>query len=451
MVHTAIANDSIYKYLQKTSGKCNGCAVGLVLGQPNAQKDYLIHLTKTPLQTHEDGETSNKKQKSPKSIDEINDVFVANHAKTATRTLSGGMYVIGIFVVSQSDVLAPFSAKVKTILSKINQHMEANKDLCGNPPTGTRLVINFNQLSQQVTAKCYDINTCIVKPAEVKFQENANVWKELEYILDLDSLFPIVDKDIELPLRKHMASILSCVRNNLEVTTFLYDGEFKDSSETVDTIGQKKKAALRSKSATTNNAVKENKVSQVSILLPNIRSTQETNSTEVHSCGGIMKSNGQLSGKLHLHPTTTIENAAKSVREDIIRSLSFRLEMHCDSLTDEEHNSTEDSNIIHEPPRRVLVTIEGTNEVLNDYLFPGEGTEDSALSIDEVLDAKIEENNIVELEGQADIKELMKSCESNMELPILLKHTNKCMYYMGAGFAIAVLAISLLVHFLFKK
>lgn len=449
MVHTAIANDSIYKYLQKTSGKCDGCAVGLVLGQPNAQKDYLIHLTKTPPQPPEDGEATTKKSKSPKSIDEINDVYVANHAKTATRTLSGGMYVIGIFVVSQGDVLAPFSAKVKTILSKINQHMETNKDLCGNPPTGTRIVINFNQLSQQVTAKCYDINTCIVKPAEVKFHENANVWKELEYVLDLDSLFPIVDADIELPLRKHMMSILSCVRNNLEITSFLYDGEFKDPSETVETIGQKKKA-LRSKSATTTNTVKENKVSQVSILLPSVCSTKDANSTEVYNCGGIMKLNGQLSGKLYLHPTTTIENAAKSVREDIIRSLSFRLEMHCDSLTEEEHNSVEDSSIIHEPPRRVLVTIEGSNEILNDYLFPGEGTEDAAASIGEVLDAKILENNIVELEGQADIKELIKSCESNMELPILMKHTNTCMYYMGAGVAIAVLAISLLVHFLFQ-
>lgn len=50
---------------------------------------------------------------------------------------------------------------------------------------------------------------------------------------------------------------------------------------------------------------------------------------------------GQVSSKLWLSPKVTIGSASNAVSQDIVRSLASRLEMHWDSLIDEESGSSE--------------------------------------------------------------------------------------------------------------
>lgn len=47
---------------------------------------------------------------------------------------------------------------------------------------------------------------------------------------------------------------------------------------------------------------------------------------------------GQVASKIWLQPKVTIEEASGAVRGDIMRSLAARLEMHWDSLTEEENS-----------------------------------------------------------------------------------------------------------------
>jgi hypothetical protein len=55
--------------------------------------------------------------------------------------------------------------------------------------------------------------------------------------------------------------------------------------------------------------------------------------------------------------------------------------MHCDSLVGEEVEGGA-GPIIHEPPRRVFVRLPGSTGVaVSDYLYPGEGSEDSLPAI----------------------------------------------------------------------
>lgn len=61
-----------------------------------------------------------------------------------------------------------------------------------------------------------------------------------------------------------------------------------------------------------------------------------------------------------------------------------------------------DTNSIHEPPRRVLVTLPKSNITLSDYLFPGEGPQEAQISLEELLDIKVnEKDSIKDIEGQA--------------------------------------------------
>lgn len=53
---------------------------------------------------------------------------------------------------------------------------------------------------------------------------------------------------------------------------------------------------------------------------------------------GQLKIVGQVASKIWLQPTVSIKEASEAVREDILRSLAARLEMHWDSLTEEENS-----------------------------------------------------------------------------------------------------------------
>lgn len=65
---------------------------------------------------------------------------------------------------------------------------------------------------------------------------------------------------------------------------------------------------------------------------------------ELIDCGGHIRITGQVICKLWLHPKATIGFASQAVKQDLIRSLAARLEMHWDSLTEEEHGSPEGRN-----------------------------------------------------------------------------------------------------------
>lgn len=57
---------------------------------------------------------------------------------------------------------------------------------------------------------------------------------------------------------------------------------------------------------------------------------------------------------------------------------------------------------LHEPPRRVLVSLPDCRVTLSDYLFPGEGPSEALVSLQELLDLQVEESDVQkDLEVQA--------------------------------------------------
>lgn len=62
---------------------------------------------------------------------------------------------------------------------------------------------------------------------------------------------------------------------------------------------------------------------------------------EIKTTAGQIKLTGQIACKVWLHPKAPVSMAAYAVKEDLVRSLAARLEMHWDSLIEEEHGSPE--------------------------------------------------------------------------------------------------------------
>lgn len=71
------------------------------------------------------------------------------------------------------------------------------------------------------------------------------------------------------------------------------------------------------------------------------QTTKSLPDIQIQACGGCIRIMGQICCKLWLHPNQTIAYAVISIAQDIIRSLASRLEMHWDSLVDEESGSSE--------------------------------------------------------------------------------------------------------------
>lgn len=101
-----------------------------------------------------------------------------------------------------------------------------------------------------------------------------------------------------------------------------------------------------------------------------------------------------------MNPKSTVEIASNAVVQDIMRSLASRLDMHWDSLTEEE--DSEDINTIHEPPRRVFIPISNTELTVSDYLFPGESSPDLLAPLKDLLGiSSVNLKDVEDIEGQA--------------------------------------------------
>ena len=108
-----------------------------------------------------------------------------------------------------------------------------------------------------------------------------------------------------------------------------------------------------------------------------------------------LKVAGKLCSRSYLAPGATVLQAKQEIRRDLLRSLKTRFAMHCDTMQQEE-GEEEEKRIVHEPPRRVFVSLDPPElEVaICDYLYPGEGAEDCISNIKELFGWEISEDNI---------------------------------------------------------
>lgn len=227
--------------------------------------------------------------KQVKTLADVADAWVAEHAKCTTRMLPGGMYVLGIFIVSKEDVLTPLITKVKSMLQQITKQLGTNLYLYGNAMSSEKLVLNYCTATETFTCKSYDTSTSSVKPVDFKFMPKATKWHQLECRCELDQTVPIPQNKIDWPLKKHMTvgltamlitdvsyniflkDILRLTNENLKLAKLLFDNEVKDASDNLESIGKKKN---RGKSRQEQG---DNKPMHVTIFLPCVSITAGNN------------------------------------------------------------------------------------------------------------------------------------------------------------------------------
>lgn len=115
--------DSVAENLLASYGKTNKFAIGLLIGQiVENGKDFIVHLAKTP---HSEQKSDEEEEITEElsNIADIKNSLVAEHALNAIRMIVGGFNILGLFVVSENNIMSDNTAqqKLKTILMDIKR------------------------------------------------------------------------------------------------------------------------------------------------------------------------------------------------------------------------------------------------------------------------------------------------------------------------------------------
>ncbi|GFG31428.1 hypothetical protein Cfor_09276 [Coptotermes formosanus] len=460
MGRTVIAEDNLLPYLIQLA-KPDSYVTGLILGQNADQRDYVFHLARTPRPASKDvkDETAGDTAEFPskvehlkplKSVQDIQEAWVADHAKHVTRMLPGGMWVLGIFIVGPGDVFGDPKAvsRLRAVLQHIKKNLANNCFLHGNSPSSDKLALHLCSTTQRYTCKSFDTNNLnsSIYPVDWKFQTKATRWHQLDCQYDIDLIFPTsLDKQTQ-SLKKNLQDMLAAVSDSIKSAVCMIDGEVKDSSEVLDAFGKKPKASKKGRNTG------EVKTLNVTLYIPCDSRPERDDELEVIDCCGEMNFLGNLASRVFLHQKATVQEAEEAVKQDIVRSLASRLELHWDSLIEEEQGSPEERLTLHEPPRRVLVSLPDCRVTLSDYLFPGEGPSEALVSLQELLDLEVEESDVQkDLEVQADPADFC-ALDAELEgeasediLPVTMNTQN--IIFIGLAAAALILAVSIAVQF----
>ncbi|XP_043271626.1 protein odr-4 homolog isoform X2 [Venturia canescens] len=422
------------------------------------QKDYVVHLARTPppatkdvieesLVTKTDVPHTKTDRKYIKSLEDIPNNWVADHAKHVTKMLPGGMQVLGIFVAGPGDSLNDHNSVhlVKSVIADIHRNLGSNDYLHGNNKYDN-LVLSFNILSQKWACKSFDMKKGgSAKPAEWKFQSKVTKWHRLDTQMDLDKTFPISNEDNAKTLKKQLQDILKNTAASINSAQAVIEGEVRSLDDLVEIVGKKKKDQKESVKGREINP--DEKSLRVELYIP--YPEKSCTSMDIVSCCGSIRLIGQLVSRTFVHEKASIAEATDAVKEDIMRSLATRLEMHWDSLIEEEDGSPEENITLHEPPRRVLVELPQSKITLSDYLFPGEGPQEALISLQELLDLQVQESSVQkEIERQVDPAEFYCQNEKKVEPKDKgrLSNVQTMLYVVGLVLGFLMILISIILE-----
>ena len=359
--------------------------------------------------------------------------------------LPGGLRVLGILLVDGTEVTNStthfaFKKKVEKLLETVetinSKTSVIERDDQGGDVSMYVLNVNRSTKSSRVQSVQFQVDGVgnICKDSEVKWKQldiksatsedkiTSGPWQVVKanFILDYPVVFSPTQTE-ELTLSGKADVAIEKVKNSISQATILFNGmkrvhNFSGNylDPTIKETTSKKDSGKKSKGKSRKHqnyddceesqdeTEPETKEYTADILLGGCNSfhsddlieeiTQETESR--------LKLGGKMCVRVYMRPRATIKETSHAVKEDILRSLRTRLEMHCDSLVGEETKGTEKENtpVVHEPPRRCLIGIpqradienfdnlpEADSVMISDFLFPGETSYDSIESVTEIF------------------------------------------------------------------
>lgn len=353
-----------------------GPGTGLVVGSVVDDRYYGVFLAETP-QDEEEGV-----EKKPSSTLDVG--WMVEHARQVVRLLPGGLTVLGFYIFSSEDIFEKQDGKIRKLITSVR-----NLDI--DVPEEQIVIVNTN------TAKVFDSKASAFKSIDMKM-----VGKPVEFVrvdtsvvLDIPLALTSDGKD----LSKDVAPGVDKFADMLKHCIYVFDNQMLGDKHVVGKAVEveKKKGKGKNKQDDTHDNSDLDDCSSQEVLNLELLFAEPFCPDDIISQSTMvrLKFAGKISSRSYLAPGATVQMAKKAVKSDLLRSLKTRLAMHCDTMQDAEEE--EETKVVHEPPRRVFVSVGDPlvqGVAVCDYLYPGEGLEDCVNNVKEIFGWDVVEDSI---------------------------------------------------------
>ncbi|CRK98411.1 CLUMA_CG011769, isoform A [Clunio marinus] len=467
MVRQVICDNKLRTNLHTTITK-KEFSIGLIIGQIVANgADYVVHFAKTSISSSESdsgsSSESKKKQKDPPqklNIAGINNNEVAEHALNALRMLSGGFNILGLYVVSESNIMSDNSAleKLKTILMDIKSTLNSNGLLYANTDDldqGNKLILNytFNESFICKTISTDPSKAVASNPIDWKFAEKTSGWQIIETYYEIDTYFPLPHTNNHWRQEKHVMDTIDVIANTLKESLLFFDGRSVEKEmnfkEFKETNWSEKELRL------------QNRTTKVTIYskVPKLANNDDGS---LKASEDLARYTGVISSRVNATDRNTIGDIENFIRQDIVRSLTTRLQIYYDALLANDDGGNDDESE-HDmdinnttPPMRVYFNNQVPNVVFCDYLFEHETLETTVKTSMDIMGNFISEEKIndrFEKRPQFLSSSQQKSETSNdsRDKVLAVKDKNRMILMVGISGALVGLVIALVARYIFRS
>jgi len=449
MGRTVIADESVIENLDSMIKKISSDSklgnpklyIGVMIGQQTAQKDYVVHIARTPDpvedEAHEetidddndvDGGAkdtgSANKLRTPKSFTELDDQWVLVHAKQVTRMLPGGLNIVGLFAIASSAVLKEGQTKIRQMMYSVYKQLDKDTSrLSSSSQITERILMQMDTSTKRVT--CVSLDTADskkgTKPAEWKQQSGGSKWCCLRSTINMDIPIFVPSQKSDLSLLKQIQFGLSEFQSCLDQSMVTINGGLQDGSNVLTPRTSTKvsrrisassnraslqsslpvnfKGRRQSSTSSPGNAARSRTGSledpwnqDVCIYLP-FQVEQKQDEINSKDCKANISISGTSMVRSFVSTKCTFAEAVEAVKMDVMRSISARCDLLCEEFDVAELDV---ASQVYDPPSRLFVQLPHTSVQFCDYVFQDENFEDVMVRIRELLDIDVFEIEQVE-------------------------------------------------------
>ncbi|RUS79338.1 hypothetical protein EGW08_012892 [Elysia chlorotica] len=419
MGRSIIAEEYVEKYIEKLL-KENKWYIGVIIGQLTNQKDYVVHLARTPDPVEDEVSEENvdedtgdaavltKKPKAvrPASLEQLDEKWVSTHAKQVTRMLPGGLNVVGLFAIAPPAMLKSVQAKLRQMLFNIHKTLSRNTAFIPTGEITDRLLLQVDTATRRlscVTVNVGDINSGMT-PAEWKVQTSGGQrWVRLTSQVSLDIPVAVASDSKSPTLLKQLQGGLSDFADSVGRSIVTIDGALREESEPLVTNAEKKGTKGGKGKGGGGSSSEPALVSKsVNFYLP-FTSAASHSAPIVSESQASINMVGAIVVRAYVSARATVGDAIQALRVDLLRSLLARCELLCeefDVIEPGKHGSE-----VYDPPVRLFCRLHSNDGAAGegkssatagggggvevcDYVFQDEKKEEVRQRIQELLDVE---------------------------------------------------------------
>eukprot|EP00795_Rhopilema_esculentum_P010983 gene10983-19822_t len=408
MGRTVIAEDSLKDGIDSLFGNFRW-QTGLLLGQLTEQKDFIVHMARTPDPVEDEAEIEScqgdesmplkqeekkeKKKQVSSNAEEINEKWIIEHARQVSRMLPGGIHIIGVYLFGSPDLANKYQGKLKQCISAFQKVTERSKALRRFFAHSERMLLHICASTRKITCRTMSSTDTQMqlKPAEFKYQSFLSKWNSVKCVADIDLRF-------NLPVTSEKSQFESLIFQGLQ-------DQLEDICDSValikDSFVEDEELLFEAQKVGKGKPIKEvSRTAEIDFFACN--KCDNADKLERKCSRGVIKFVGKSYCVAYLHPKATKGEAIKALKGDIIRSILSRIQLLCEEAEVNNLYQVDDWSLVS--PTRVLAQFKKTPLYFCDYVFKDEESKETLERFYDLLNLSITKDSLVYNEKSPDIE-----------------------------------------------